>query len=349
MKTAHQITRQGFLRPGPVPAAAVLGLILLTAASGLQAATSVPGAGGAVVNGEKLAAETVWQEYSYQNVIRNFIHTKPDGGIDEGLLQSVIRQVVRKELLLQEARRRGYSLDEDAGAAIRQQEVERWRSEENFVQVLAMMGVAEEFILNRAAGRMLVEKMIAADSEADKSVAEKDVRSHYDSNLGRYLSRDEPPLRYLFVSRETGHPFVMYGKIAREADALRTKGDTFAAVVEAYSEHATASAGGIVPEIEKTGTGLPLQPVTLKECRFSSFRPHETGLHMFLRDCRQPLPYAEVREQVRQDLIAARRSRYLHNLTEDLESRAAVELLPLQGEPPVRTGSGHDKQGPRAE
>lgn len=327
----------GRLLPG------VIALFALLFSPLCASAVDVPGAGGVVLNGETIGAEEIWQEYSYQNSLRKFIHNRPDDRVDEKLLGTVIEQKVRKHLLLQEARRLGYVLEEKDRAEVRRAQVEGWKGEANFRNALAMMGVEEGFILNRGGETRLINRMLDAESKAGKGITRKMLLEHYGENPGRFLSEKLSPLRYIFFPWEAGNPRNAYTLIAREAETLRNEGKSYASLPERYSKHESAAGGGIVPGRAKGETGLPLQPAEggLKECRISSYKTDEQGMHVYLQDCRQPPPFGEVEGKVREDLVAARRAEFLSDLGTRLRDKASIAYLPLEGPPPLKGGQGH--------
>lgn len=308
-----------------------------------SAGLDIPGSGGITVNGEQVTEMRVWQEYHYQNSVRSIIHSRDDERVDERILRSVIGQVVRKQLMLQEARRLDYTPMPGDMAEVRRIQVEQWKGERNFQSALMMLGVTEEFLLNRAAETLLIKKMAAGESKAEEGITESTLREHYRQTLGLYLPEEDPPLRYLFVPAEEAPPRAMYTRIAREAEPLSAGGAaSFAALVQSYSRHASASQGGIVPEIGPGEVGLPRQPIRgkLKECRITPYLFDTTGLHVYLRDCRGPVPFPEVREGVRRDLIDTRRSQYLRDLVVRLEGQADIRYMSLTGAIPAKPGEG---------
>jgi hypothetical protein len=306
-------------------------------AAGLE----VQGSGGVAINGEQVAKEKIWQEYHFQNSARSMIHGRDAEVVDEKLLRAVIRQVTRKELLLQEARRLGYALTPEDRVTVRQRLVEQWKGEANFRTALPMLGTTEEFLLDRAGKTLVIKRMATGESKAKEGITGNELREHYRQYPARYMPEKLPPLRYIFVPAEEAPARSTYTTIAREGASLSAGGESFASMVRRYSKHESAARGGVVPEREAGEVGLPHQPAKgkLKPCRISPFLADSTGLSVYLRDCRVPIPFAEVREKVRADLIGTRRTQYLQDLGSRLEGQSDIRYMTLSGDIPSPAGS----------
>jgi len=331
--------------------AAVTALALGAAlcAPAATAGAEVPGSGGVVIDGKLLPPERIWDEYRYQYCVKTMIHARPSDVVDEQVLERVVQQVVNAELLVREAARRGFALSEADRAALRAAEVKRWGTEANLRTACVLLKVDEPFLLARAARNGVVERMVEKESGAEQGITEAALRDWHRDNPGRYLPSAPPPPRYLFVPVSAGNLAEIYAKIATEADALRTANKSFASVVAAWSQHESAARGGVVPETGGGGPPLPFQPPAgqPQECRFTNIRTDPAGLHLYFRDCRQPLPYEQVRERVRTDLIQDRRGQWLKALSEKLRTTARLEYRVGPPTPaPAGGGGSHGKQAP---
>ena len=335
MKTAPSGAAPALSRPFR-PMLLLLGAVLLVPPAA-AAAVDVPGAGGVVLNGEKIGVDQVWDEYSYQNSVRRFVHSRAVDAVDENLLSSVIEQQIRKRLLLHEAGRLGFTLEKGDAEKVRQKQVESWKGEQNFQNALRMIGVEERFILNRSEETLLIRRMLGAASKSEEGITEEVLLEHYRANPGRYLAGELPPLRYIFIPREVNSKQDGYRLVRLDIDALRQEGKIYAPLAARYSKHESAAAGGITAP----GSRPPSSAGGVKECRLSPKRVDSTGVHLYFRDCRQPLPFADVQEKVREDLLAERRKEYGNELIERLRGEAEVIYLPLEGPPPLGENAGH--------
>lgn len=329
-----------------IPLSAALAALALAAAPSLAPAAAapkpapakapavveVPGAGGVLIDGILLPPERVWSEYRFQYCARAMIHAKPADAVDEKLLAAVVEQVIGSELLLREATRRGIAPAPGEEAAVRAIEVERWRGEEKFRTACRLLQVDEPFLIARGVRQQRVEALAVRDAGAEENLTEEALQQHYLSHRGEYLPKELPPVRYLFVPDGPGFKELVQ-KITDEAYALGGRGESFGPLVQAYSRHASAAQGGIVPESAAAAEPLPFSPPpgALKECRFRGF-PDSAGYHFYLRDCRQPPPLAEIREKIRASLVAERRRAWVADLAAALRSKA--KLAYLTGPPP---------------
>lgn len=329
--------------PRCAPALALAVVTVLFSAASVAPAAELPGSGGVRVNGTLVSAERVWQEYRFQGTLRGFVHSRPAGEIDAPLFESVVRQLVSRELLAQEAHRLGHRLTDEDRVEARRLQVEAWKGEQNFRTAARMMGVPAEFIVERAAATLLRDKMAAAAVPDAPPSGEAQLRDYYEGHLAAYLEKN-PPLRYIYIARKEGRRAPdLYKEIAVAADALRKSGKGYASLVAKYSEHPGAAAGGAVPE------GAPGRPQTLKEGRLTGFVPDEAGWHLYLRDAESAAPFDQVRDRVRRDELEDRRKRWVAGTLERLAKQARIEHL--TGPPPPPPGGdshGGDSHGGEA-
>lgn len=307
-------------------------------------AAALPGTGGARIDGVLLPPERIWDEYRFQYCSRAMIHSKPADAVDEKLLSSVIEQVIGAEMLAREALRRGHALTPAETQAAHDAEVGRWRGAEGLATACKLLKVDEPFILARAARQRLIEAMAVKDSGAERDLGEAALEASYREHLGDYLPGELPPMRYLFVPAGPGVTNETLQQIGAQGHELSKSGASFRPLVERYSKHASASAGGVVPERAGDAPGLPFQPVKvrLKECRFIG-EADAQGLHFYFRDCRQPLPLAEVRGKVRERLVLERRKRWITEVLAGLKQKVKIEYL-VSEKPtpePADRGEGH--------
>jgi hypothetical protein len=326
---------------------ATVALLAASLAAPALLAAAVPGSGGVRLDGVLLPPERIWDEYRYQYCARAMIHARNTVEVDEKLLTTVVEQVLGAEMLAREAERRGHALSAAELKAVREAEVGRWRGEQQLATACKLLKVDEPFILARAARQRVIEAMAVKDSGAERGLDDQALEAAYLAHRGEYLTKELPPIRYLFVPAGPGVTNQTLKDIGAQGHELTKAGKSFVSLVERYSKHPSASAGGIVPEREENGPGLPFQPprARLKECRFTG-EANAEGLHFYFRDCRQPLPYAEVREKVRASEIAERRRRWTIELLAGIKQKAKVEYLtsdkPLVG-PAEPAGGAHAK------
>ena len=327
-------------RPRPARAAALALALLLAPAAGARAADDLPGSGGIRVNGALVSAEAVWREYRFQSTLRGFIHSKPAGQIDAAMFASVTRQLVNRELLEQEAARLGLRLTDADRAEARRRQVEGWKGELNFATAARMMGVPEQFIVDRASATLLRERMAEAAVPATPAATEEQLRAYHESHGAAYLLKD-PPMRYVYILRKPGRraPDLRLEMLVA-ADGLRQAGKGYASLVAQYSDHPGAAAGGAIPE------GAPGRPPGLKPGRISEVVPDDAGWHFYLRDPEVAAPFEEVRARVVAEELQSRRNAWLAGVIEREAKKAAIEHLvgpPLLAPPaaaPADAGHG---------
>ncbi len=321
----------------------LLGILLLFGAGRAEGAVDVPGAGGIRIGSELIPAEEVWEEYRFQATLRNFIHSRPGDVVDKALLRQVVDQVTNRRILDDEARRLGYSLSPAEQEAITDRLVAEWKGEDNLRTAVLMMKVDVDFLRRRAGSKALREKMAIAEAVDPKSVTREDLHGFYEEHLGDFLATGPMPLRYLFyASSQKNELRETFRTISERANIMRERGEAFEPLIREYSSHPSAARGGVISEAEGQDE-LPFKPQRLKECRWSNFEIDRDGLHLYFRDCRLPLPFDEVSEEVRERYLGQKRGDYLRALIDRLQKALEIRYLPLEGEipPPPAGGPSH--------
>lgn len=326
-------------------AGAVLGLVVFAAAP-LPAALSVRGGGGVIVDGVTIPASTIRQEYAYTYSIREIIHAKPRGDVNEQAFEKAVGSVVNRHLLSRAAAKSGIALTDEERAELRAGEVAAWRGEKGFATSLAMLKVSEQFLLQRKEMNLLARKLAEQDAFAGDALSEAAQRKFYDATRGKYL-QPSPPLRYILLPPASDAKRI--GEVTTECRRLAVAGQDFSSLVGTYSRHPSAGGGGIVTE---GGSAAPWPDkrfaARVKPCRISEYRRDAAGIHLYARDCLLPLPFEAVRESVRKDLADKLIGGRQKALIAGLREQAAIEYLP--GEPGAASPTGgqspHTKPSP---
>jgi hypothetical protein len=182
---------------------------------------------------------------------------------------------------------------------------------------------------------LLAGRMAAAETGGEK-VRDGEVRGYYEENMGRYLDRSQPPLRYVYVPRDypplrKNPRTFMWDTIGAPRTKLAGEGKRFDSLVREVSHHESASRGGVFAEEDLSDEARSYLPrgEALAPCRQTKVLPGDAGYHLFLRDCEMPFPLEEVRDRVRSDFLAARKIAYLQELYTRLRGEIDIELIDL--------------------
>jgi len=287
-----------WIRRAAVAAALVFGLGLV---QGCRCRDS-GGGNVATVNGDPVSFAEFWEEF------RN----RYDDVVDLSTLRSevllqmkaeVLRDLVRRRLLLQEAQRRGILVTEEV-LSDRTARIRNGYSDPMFQKILLEYRQDPEQFRRALTEQLMMEALYRQVTADAGGVTEEEIGAYYDDRLEEFLVPETARMRQLVVRDRD----VAMDLLRR----LRSKGEDFSALA---AEHA------LLPEVESPGRlegyRMGELPEALEELAFSAdlgrvAGPVETpyGFHLILVEERVPahLPSLdEVREEIRSRLLEERR------------------------------------------
>jgi len=250
------------------------------------------------------------------------------------LKREALDQLIDKELLSQEAKRRGIVVDEAAVREAREAVAKGFRTPEAFARRLAEAGFDDpgyDAYLRReiAAGRAL-DALVG-----EIAVSEAEVRAFYERNRARFERPEEVSARHILLRIPPPADAAAVAGVQARARALREEiraGADFAELARRHSADASAAQGGelgrfprgrMVPGFE--AVAFALEPGEVSEPVRTEF-----GWHLVKVEARHPagaMPEAEALALVRQHLLAAGRQEEIRSGLERLRRNAKVDIL----------------------
>ncbi len=157
--------------------ARIVALALLAAAALPAVAAELVPFSAVVVNGQSIPAERIRIEIDAARHATAALHGGGAAGQREPgkvALDMAVDHLVVRELLIQEARARGYAVAEDELAAAWEAEQKRWGSPELFTKSLQLRGLTADFLRDRIAEDLLTRKLVreAVDTKIPASESE---------------------------------------------------------------------------------------------------------------------------------------------------------------------------------
>lgn len=243
--------------------------------------------------------------------------------------------LVERELLLQEATRRGLSADPKALEQAADQARVGYKDDAAWRQFLAQQGMDEQAFRTELRVQHLVQAlMLQVARETPSQTEEAEERAFYDANPSVFESGERFRASHILLRVEKDAAPARKAAVRALAEGVLArlhKGEDFAALARKYSQDAdSAQKGGelplfakweMVPAITRAIEALgPGQVSELLETPFGFqiFKVHE-------RLPSQKLPFEQSREQARQQILAKRRQQALQALVRALRERAKIE------------------------
>ena len=253
----------------------------------------------------------------------------------KGLRREALEQLIRIELLWQQARASdSVASDEEVDRAVAQVRA-RFPTEEAFLRRIE----ADDF--NIASHRAHTRKLLSGDRmaqrivERDARVTERDVEEFYAINPRLFRRDEQVRVRQILIAVSADAEPAEKQRARRRIDALLVRaraGEDFDALARAHSDDATRQWGG---ELDPFGRGQ--KPKVFEEAAFalvpgavSEVFETPAGWHIVKLEQRSEavvVPLNEARERIREHLHATRGKEAVDSAVEQLRASGKVELL----------------------
>jgi len=249
--------------------------------------------------------------------------------------RSATRNLVDRELLLQEATRRGLSADPKALEQAADQARVGYKDDTAWQQFLAQQGMDEQAFRTELRVQHLVQAlMLQVAREIPSTTQEAEERAFYDANPSVFETGERFRASHILLRVERDATPARKAEVRALAEGVLArvrKGESFAALARKYSQDAdSAPKGGELPVFVKWQMVPAIsQPIEgLKPGGVSDLLETPFGFQIFKLHERLPsqkTPFEQAREQARQQVLAQRRQKALQALVAALRERAKIE------------------------
>ncbi|MCB9523717.1 MAG: peptidylprolyl isomerase [Myxococcales bacterium] len=316
----------------------------------------------AKVNGVEVDREEFVKKYS--KMTKAFTTRKKE--IPEGLAkrykQSILKQLVDKELLSAEVKKRNIQVP----AADLETEFadykKMFRTDENFDRYLKSSDITEAQIKENISHNLAVTKLL--EDGGDLKVSDEEIKAYYDKNQARYEIKEQVRASHILLKVDKSADEAAVKAAKDKADKIYAeaskKGADFAELAKKNSEGPTAPRGGdlsyfsrgrMVPEFEKAAFALKVGEIS---------KPVKTqfGWHIIkITDKKEgkQRSFDEVKESIAKLLRNKNSRKAKSELLKKLKDGAKIEVMlpdvtldpkPLQ---PTMPGSAADAAGEPAD
>jgi peptidyl-prolyl cis-trans isomerase C len=303
--------------------------LAVLAVAGLVASCA-PGVNGspttaATVNGEEIPVSAV--ERRFQTVKQNpqlapQLEGDTDGRFRRTVEAQILSQLIRSSLLEQGAAELGITLDAGDVADQRAQIIEQVGGEDAFERIIEQANLTEEDVdseLRELALQERVEERLTADVE----VNDEEVREAYERQRSERYER--VAARHILVETE---------EEARELRAQLDQGADFAALAEEHSiDPGSAAAGGDLGEFSRGRLVPEFEDAAFDAEQGEIVGPVESqfGFHVIEVTGKQDLALADVRDDIREELLQDRRDQAVGEWLRARQEQAEVVVNPRFG------------------
>lgn len=249
--------------------------------------------------------------------------------------RQALNQLVIRELLLEEAVRRGLAAADAAVERAYNEARVAYKDDAEWKDALKKQGFTLEAFREELRAKQTVSRLLSQEAQKMAEPGEAELRELYEKNATQ-LAVERRKAAHILIRVPTGAtPQQKLARRARAEEARRRvqAGEDFAAVAKRYSEDTTTKDRGGV--LEPFGRGEIMKPVeeaafALKPGELSEAVLTEYGYHVvkLLETIPgEPPQFDEVREPLKQQLAQARRQEHLQALVNRLRARARIETF----------------------
>ncbi len=201
----------------------------------------------AVVNGEPISRAELEQEMT---PVRHRMGMTGEN-VDEAKLaeirKEVLENLIRRELIFQESREKGFTVEESAVEERLSALKARFPDPEQFQQMMAQMNFTEEILKQQIREQLTIQKFVESRIVEKIEVAEAEAKKYYEENRDQFEQPEQIHARHILIKVEEGADEAAKTDAKERLEAVRGKleeGGDFEELAEEYSEGPSKSRGG---------------------------------------------------------------------------------------------------------
>ncbi len=299
-----------------------------------DAPAKAPSATGPIANVNGVAIDRAEYDAKYAKMTKAFTTRKKDipAGLAKRYRESILKQLIDKELLRQKIKGADVKVGDDALAKELEDYKKMFRTEENFQRYLKSSSITLEQIQANISHNLAVQQLL--EKQGDLAVTDAEVTEYYEKNQSRYEIKEQIRASHILFKVSKKDDKGADAAAKKKADSVfkdaSKKGADFAALAKKHSEGPTASRGGdlsyfnrgrMVPEFEKVAFTMKVGDVS---------KPTKTqfGWHVIKVTDRKEgrkRPFAEVKESISKLLRNKKSRKAKAALLKQLKESAKIE------------------------
>jgi peptidyl-prolyl cis-trans isomerase C len=298
------------------------------------AATKQNEANAAIVNGKAI----LMSEYQsgIDQLDRQILMTgrKPDEKEMPALKQRVLDNLISRELLKQEAAKRGIKADE-AEVNTQLDAVKKGTTPENFASSLKQMNMTEQQLKDYFASQLAIKKLVDNDLASKIVVTPEEVKAFYDGNPDVFKTPEAVRASHILVNVDKTASAEDKAKALEKIKAIQKRiqsGEDFAKVAKEVSDCPSKEKGGDLDFFQK-GQMVPAfenAAFSMKPGETSDIVETEFGYHLIrLTDQRAAgtMSFDEVKPRIEQHLKSEKMTQEFPKYVETFKSKAKIEVF----------------------
>jgi peptidyl-prolyl cis-trans isomerase C len=321
----------------------------------------------AKVNGDGIT-KTEFDQAVERNMARykGQSHQLPPG-IETKIKESVLRRMIDDKIIEQKGKELGVAVSDEELEGKFKEHKDRFRTEEAFNDYLKRSGNTVENMRDDLKRNLLRDRVVEKLS-GGVDVTDDETVKYYNENLPRFTEREQVKASRILLRLAPNATAADKKTLQKQAKDIQKKaaksGADFAAIAKEFSKGPEASRGGELGMLTRGRMTPEFDNVafTLAPNKVSDVVESKLGyeiIKVFEKTPERQRPLDEVKESIKNSLLARKRNEKRRDVLRDLKGTAKVEQLvkfesapaaPLPGMPPqprvARPGEGPEQRLP---
>jgi peptidyl-prolyl cis-trans isomerase C len=259
---------------------------------------------------------------------------QPDEKEMQALKLRILDNLIDRELLKQEADKRGIKAD-DAEVNAQLDAVKKGTTPENFANSLKQMNMTEPALKAYFASQLAVKKLLDKDLASKIVVTPEEVKAFYDSNPDAFKTPEMVRASHILVKVDKTASAEEKAKALEMIKAIQKRiqsGEDFAKVAKEVSDCPSKDNGGDLNFFQKGQMVPPFENAafSMKPGQTSDIVETEFGYHIIrLTDKKEAgtMSFDEVKSRIEQHLKTEKMSKEFPKYVEKFKSKAKIEVF----------------------
>ena len=311
-------------------------LILAWSAARVQAAEKpAKDDRAAVVNGSVITSQELqWEvDRAQQRLSRQ--GKSLSGEEVQKLTKAVLNNLIDFELLFQESRKEGVTIEEKEVDDQLEALKDGFSSKEEFDKAMGELKFSQATLRSMTRKGLVVKKFINTHIAKDVTVSDEEVKSYYDKNEALFKRPEQVRASHILIIVKPDADEAKKQEARKELEGIREralKGEDFSSLAKVFSQGPSASRGGDLGYFGRGWTEKSFEDAAfaLKPGEISGIVETDYGYHLIKVTERRPetvLPFDLMKPRIRQYLKGIKVQEKIDAYVKGLKEKAAVETF----------------------
>jgi peptidyl-prolyl cis-trans isomerase C len=239
----------------------------------------------------------------------------------------VLDSLIDRELLFQETKKKGITIDPKDVADEIQKIKQRYTKAGEFEELLSSMGLTESEVKDQIERGLAIQQLIDKEVRAKVTIGDEEVKSYYDANPQLFQQPEQVKASHILIKVEADASQEEKNKARQKIESVQEKakkGEDFATLAKSYSEGPSGPSGGDLGYFRRGQMVKPFEDAAfdLNPNETSNIVETQFGYHLIKVVDKKPAQkaaYADVKERLSE-----------HLKDQKIESEASVYIQGLR-------------------